>query len=64
MKMSAFKAMMMAGAMMVATCLTVNAAPTKGTPSHMTQDTMKKMKKMGKMGKGKMKKMKKDTTKM
>ncbi len=57
MKMSGLKAMMMAGAMMVATCLTVNASPIK-----MTQDTMKKGKKMGKMGK--MKKMKKDTTKM
>lgn len=60
MKMSAFKAMMMAGAMVVATCLTVNAAPVKGTPA-MAQDTMKKSKmKHGKMGK--MKKMKKDTT--
>ncbi len=56
MKMSALKAMMMAGAMMVATCLTVNASPV----THMTQDSMKKGKKMGKMGK--MKKMKRDTT--
>ncbi len=55
--MSAFKAIMMAGAIMITTCLTVTAAPVAGT--HMTQDTMKK-KKMGKMGK--MKKMKKDTT--
>lgn len=54
MKMSALKAMMMAGAMMVAT-LSVNASPVK-----MSQDSMKKGKKMGKMGK--MKKMKKDTT--
>lgn len=61
MKMSALKVMMMAGAMMVATCLTVNAAPVKGTPAHTTQDTTKKMKmKHGKMAK-KMK-MKKDTT--
>ncbi|MGI4749615.1 MAG: hypothetical protein ACRYFB_03180 [Janthinobacterium lividum] len=60
MKISALKAMMMAGAMMVATCLTVNASPVKSTATHMTQDTMKKGKKMGKMGK--MKKMKKDTT--
>lgn len=56
MKISALKAMMMAGAIMVATCLTVNATPV----THMTQDTMKKGKKMGKMHK--MKKMKKDTT--
>lgn len=63
MKMSALKAMMMAGAMMVATCVTANAAPVKGATSHMTQDTtMKKKKKMGKMGK--MKKMKTDSTKM
>lgn len=57
MKMSALKSMMMAVAIMVATCVTVNAA----TPAHMTQDTTKK----GKMGKGKMgkmKKAKKDTT--
>lgn len=59
MKTSALKAMMMAGAMMIATCLTVNAASVKGNPS-MTQDTMKKKMKSGKMGK-KMK-MKKDTT--
>lgn len=59
MKMSALKAMMMAGAMMVATCLTVNASPVKGNPT-MTQDTMKKKMKSGKTGK-KMK-MKKDTT--
>ncbi|RYE37073.1 MAG: hypothetical protein EOP42_01025 [Sphingobacteriaceae bacterium] len=57
--MSGLKAMMMAGAMMVATCLTVNAAPVKNA-AQMSQDTMKKGKKMGKMGK--MKKMKKDTT--
>ena len=62
MKMSAVKAMMMAGAIAIATCLTVNASPVKSTPAHMQQDTMKKMKKMGKMGK--MKKMKRDTTKM
>ena len=58
--MSALKAMMLAGAVMVATCLTVNAAPVKGTSAQMTQDTMKKGKKMGKMGKKG--KMKRDTT--
>ena len=58
MKMSALKVMMMAGAMMVATCLTVNAAPVKGTPAHTAQDTTKRMK----MKKGKKMKMKKDTT--
>ena len=63
MKMSSLKAMMMAVAIMVATCLTVNAAPVKGTSAKMSQDTTKKMKmKHGKMGK-KMK-MKKDSTKM
>lgn len=58
MKMSALKAMMMAGAMMVATCLTANAATVKGTHATTAQDTtMKSKKKMGKMGKkGKMKK--------
>ncbi|WP_419802602.1 hypothetical protein [Mucilaginibacter sp.] len=59
MKMSALKAMMMAGAMIVATCLTANASPVKHA-TQMSQDTMKKGKKMGKMGK--MKKMKKDTS--
>lgn len=63
MKMSGLKAMMMAVAIMVATCLTVNAAPVKGTPAKMSQDTTKKMKmKHGKMGK-KMK-MKRDSTNM
>lgn len=63
MKMSALKAMMMAGAMMVATCLTVSAAPVKGTPA-MTQDTLKK--KMRKRGDKMVKKtkMKKDSTMM
>ncbi|MGI4021253.1 MAG: hypothetical protein ACRYFA_07085 [Janthinobacterium lividum] len=57
--MSALKSMMMAAAIMVATCVTFNASA--ATPTHMTQDTMKK----GRMGKGKMgkmKKMKNDTT--
>ncbi len=58
MKISALKAMMMAGAIMVATCLTANATPVKGTP-HMALDTTKKAMKMKK---GKKMKMKKDTT--
>lgn len=61
MKMSALKAMMMAGAIMIATCLTANANSVKATSTHnMAQDTTMKKKKMGKMGK--MKKMKKDTS--
>ncbi len=58
MKISALKSMMMAAAITVATCVTVNAA---AMPAQMTQDSTKK----GKMGKGKMgkmKKAKKDTT--
>ncbi|RYE31728.1 MAG: hypothetical protein EOP42_10195 [Sphingobacteriaceae bacterium] len=58
MKMSALKSMMMAAAIMVATCVTVNAA----TPAQMNQDTTMKKGKMGKGKMGKKGKMKRDTT--
>jgi hypothetical protein len=59
MKTSVLKSIMVAGAMMVASCLTANAAPAKASLIQESRDSLKKGK-TDTMKKGR--KMKKDTT--